>query len=71
MFIEAQQAFHQAGKTEDALTVLEKLTSCAVRGHYFAFYLKKYDEFQWDILESKIAAIFSFNLILSLRKNSK
>ena len=30
MFIEAQQAFHQAGKIEEALTVLEKLTSCAV-----------------------------------------
>ena len=36
MFIEAQQAFHQAGKTEDALTVLEKLTSCAVMGQYFS-----------------------------------
>ena len=29
-FIEAQQAFHAAGKSQEALTVLEKLTSCAV-----------------------------------------
>ena len=30
MFIEAQQAFHQAGKEEEALLVLRKLTKCAV-----------------------------------------
>ena len=30
MFIEAQQAFHQAGKKEEALFVLLKLTTCAV-----------------------------------------
>ena len=33
MFIEAQQAFHQAGKKEEALFVLLKLTTCAVLGY--------------------------------------
>ena len=32
MFIEAQQAYHAAGKQEEALQVLSKLTTCAVTG---------------------------------------